>query len=301
MTRIKFIFYFLLLIGMTSSCSGEDEKPAIEGDHIEYFGFAITDCGRNYRHQVNTFVNLIDMCPEDYSNLESRVASHTSTGNKVVIHLQGFFTEIISDFSSPSGFKYELYDDWEAVFKLWSDNNSGLSANEVAAFTIADEPAWNQMDMNDLDLIAGAVKSKFPDIPIMVIEAPDVIDNLVITDNIDWIGFDRYGTLDPLNDQEYLSRLNKIKSKRTNSNQKLVIIMESQWTNIYNLAGLKEDILIPMAESYYNLAKKEKDVIALISYLLPSGFDTPDQKGFLDLKPEVQLKIIEIGSEIINR
>lgn len=287
---------FLIIFSCSRSSTANDENT----NHLKYFGFAITDCGNNYTNQVDNFVNLIDMCPTDLSSMESRVDDVILGNNKVLIHLQGLFINNIEDNSSPSGFRYELFDDYDILFNEWAQNNSFINAEEVAAFDFADEPAWNQMDMAELALVAARIKQSFPDIPIMIIEAPDVIDQLEITDDIDWIGFDRYGTLDPKNDDAYLSRLELIKSKRTNSNQKLVLIMESQWLDFYTDAGFEENILIPMTKSYYELAKSEEDVVALISYLLPSGFDAPDQKGFFDLMPEIQNAIQEIGTGIIN-
>lgn len=60
-------------------------------------------------------------------------------------------------------------------------------------------------------------------------------------------------------------------------------------------------MLNEMAQSYYALAQREEDVVALISYLLPSGFDTPDQQGFLELSDEVQQTIRTIGREIVKQ
>jgi len=282
------------------SCSTSKPEENENVSHLKYFGFAITDCGTNYTNQVDDFVNLIDMCPADLSNLETRVSSNIMNENKVLIHLQALFINAIADASSPSGFRYELLDNYEALFSEWAENNAFLSSETVAAFDFADEPAWNQMNMTDLAIVAARIKVSFPNIPLMVIEAPDVINQLIITNDIDWVGFDRYATIDPKNDLEYLQRLNLIKSKRTNPNQKLVLIMESQWLDFYTEAGFEESILIDMANSYYALAKSETDVIALISYLLPSGFDAPDQKGYFDLLPEVKTTIRDIGSQIIN-
>lgn len=282
------------------SCSENEQNSKHNTTHLKYFGFAITDCGTNYLNHVDDFVNLVDMCPTDLTSLENRVEINTLNNNKVIIHLQGLFINHVEDASSPTGIRYELLSNYVELFNTWKANNSFISSEKVAAFTVADEPAWNKMNMSDLATITKFIKQVFPNIPMMLIEAPDVIHNLEITDDIDWIGFDRYGTLDPLNDTEYLNRLELIKSKRTNTNQKLVLIMESQWLDYYTDEGFDESVLIPMANSYYELAKQEKDVIALISYLLPSGFDTPNQKGFLDLSAEVQKTIKAIGNQIVN-
>ncbi|MFD1163858.1 hypothetical protein [Hwangdonia seohaensis] len=296
MTVKLYIVSFLLLV----SCSKNEHNKNQNTAHLKYFGFAITDCGANYLNHVDDFVNLVDMCTTDLTSLKNRVETNTLNNNKVIIHLQGLFINPVVDSGSPTGIRYELLSNYAELFNTWKTNNTFISSEKVAAFTVADEPAWNNMNMADLATITKFIKQAFPNIPIMVIEAPDVIDNLEITDDIGWIGFDRYATLDPLNDPEYLNRLKLVKSKRTNSNQRLVLIMESQWLDYYSDEGFKESVLIQMANSYYELAKKENDVIALISYLLPSGFDTPDQKGFLDLNAEVQETIKAIGKQIVN-
>lgn len=291
---------FMVLFICTLSCSTSNNSDNSTTSHLKYFGFAITDCGTNYTNQVDGFVNLIDMCPEDLSSLQARVTTNTLGNNKVLIHLQGLFIDPIPDSNSPTGVRYELLGNYEALFSEWAENNSFLSTETVAAFDFADEPAWNQMNMDDLALVAARIKTSFPTIPLLVVEAPDVIEQLILTDDIDWVGFDRYGTIDPKNDSEYLQRLDLIKSKRTNPEQKLVLIMESQWLDYYSEAGFEESVLIDMSNSYYQLAKAETDVIALISYLLPSGFDTADQKGYLELLAEVKANIQNIGSEISN-
>lgn len=282
------------------SCT--DEHPDTNsGTHIKYFGFAITDCEVDYSDQVKGFVNLVDICPLDLSDMSSKILKHTSDNNEVLIHLQGLFTQLIPDSTSPSMFRYQVLEDWKLIFNTWVENNKELDNNTVAAFTIVDEPAWNQLPMDTLHLLARKVKQSFPDIPIMVIEAPDVIDQLEISDDIDWIGFDRYGTLLPDQDPEYLRRWNLLRSKKTRTDQNMVVIMESQWLDLYSDLGFDQSVLIPMVESYYQMAIDNDDVVAVISYLLPSGFDATDQKGFIDLNSDVKELIKEKGRLIIEK
>ncbi len=276
-------WYPILFLLATAACTGDDTTalPEPVADHLQYFGFAITDCGTNLLPLVDDFVNLVDMCPVDYGNLDDRIRANAAGGNKVMIHLQGLFIDAVEDATSPTGVRYELYDNYVEQFARWQSANADLSSGEVVAFTIADEPAWNQMAMDDLHTIATLVKQAYPGINILVVEGPESIDGLVLSDDIDWIAFDRYGTLDPLNDPVYQQSLTLLRSRRTRADQKLAIIMESQWLKYYNEEGFDEVVLNDMAKSYYALAQQEEDVVALISYLLPSSFDTPDQRGFL--------------------
>jgi hypothetical protein len=76
--------------------------------------------------------------------------------------------------------------------------------------------------------------------------------------------------------------------------------MESQWLPLYADLGYNEGILRTIASSYYNLALNEDDIIGIICYLLPGGFDEPGQKGFRNLGAEQQNVYMEIGEEIIR-
>ncbi len=296
----KLLFIMLLVISTSGCADQNDEQPSGEAGHIQYFGFAVTDSGEDKLDEVDDFVNLVDMCLHDFSNIKLRVVENTQNQNLVFIHLDGIFLDRLPDSTSPTTVRYVLQKNYQQLFDLWLSNNTDLPIDRIAAFTVADEPAWNNMNMADLAIVTNLVKSKFPTVPIMLIESYAAITELRITDDINWIGFDRYGTLDPKNDPDFLKNIEEIKAVKTNISQKLVIIMESQWVSLYADAGFDQSVLIPMAYSYYDYAKGNEEVIALISYLLPSDFDESGQKGFLDLDAEVKKVFEMIGKEIIG-
>ena len=68
---------------------------------------------------------------------------------------------------------YQLVESYEDNFSKWSANNSLLSPDQIAAFTIADEPAWNKMIMQDLATVASLV------------EISEAIHDLEIPDDVD--------------------------------------------------------------------------------------------------------------------
>ena len=303
MNRVLLLLFPLIFV-FANCIKTEREEPDNDSDtsHLEYFGFAITDCGLiNPLDSIDNFVNLVDMCLYDFENIRTRINNNLSDDNLVIIHLHDLFLDYIYDSSSPTGIRYKLLPDYKNRFELWSSNNQDIPINMIAAFTIADEPAWNKMEMEDLAKIAKLVKDAFPTIPIMIIESSEGIDSLTITDDIDWIGFDRYGTINPDSDNEYLSAMNKLKGKIQNTNQRIVVVMETQWLPYYTDLGFNQSILISMAQSYFDYAKRDDKVIALISYLLPSDFDEIGQKGFLDLDKNVQDEIKRIGCKIVNQ
>lgn len=55
-----------------------------------------------------------------------------------------------------------------------------------------------------------------------------------------------------------------------------------------------------MANSYYEYAQRDQDLIALISYLLPSSSNEESQKGFFDLNSDIQETIEDIGLKVIG-
>ena len=298
--KIKLI-YFLVLITLICCCKEEKTEDISLNEHLKYFGFAVTDCGVNKLNEIDSFVNLVDMCLENFDNITARIINNTSGNNVVIVHLQGIFIDNIVDANSPTGIQYELLPDYTSRFELWCSNNIDIPIEKIAAFTIADESVWNRMSMSDLDVIAKMVKTKFPNTPIMVIESSEGLDEFEITTNIDWIGFDKYGILNPNKDNDYINDIQKLKSKITSTNQRIVIVMETQWIPLYTDLGYSQSVLKSMSKSYYDYAKRDNDVIALIAYLLPSDFDMVGQKGFFDLDYDVQNMVKEIGLEIVNK
>lgn len=294
----KKIFLIILYLSILSSCNKEEGNSLGHTPHLKYFGFAITDCGQNRISKVDHFVNLVDMCLYDFENINERILINTQGDNSVIIHLQGIFLESIIDTTSPSGIRYHILPDFQERFSLWLENNQNLLIDKIAAFTIADEPAWNMMNMADLAIIARKVKEVFPQIPILVLESSESVGSLTITKDIDWIGFDRYGTINPNQDENYIHDMGILKQKLEYPHQKIVVIMETQWLPYYSELGFDQSVLLEMSESYYQYAKRDESVVALIAYLLPSNFDETGQLGYLDLEEMVKIKIQEIGFDI---
>lgn len=289
------------LLALFSCRENEITDTKFEEKHLKYFGFALTDYVQDRLPEIDEFVNLVDLSLEDLGSTRAKLMSMTDGNNFAIIHLQGIFFRAEPDSLSPTGIRYKLNDNYAELFNAWYSNNSNLPTDKIVAFTVADEPAWNLTEMEELHTAATTVKLKFPDVNILVVEGPLSIDQLILSDDIDWVGFDRYGTIDPNNDTEYLQAMELLKSKRTSEDQKIVVIMESQWLTYYEEAGFSQSVLRPMAASYYEYAQRDEDVVALISYLLPSGFDVEDQKGFFDLQPEIQQAFREIGSKIVDQ
>jgi hypothetical protein len=253
----------------------------------------------NYTDEVSYFTNLnqyavYDPAQSVVADLDSMVSACT----KPFMAISAIFWYRL-DANAPSGNRYALYADWRvrwAAFK--SKNQAALNTSRVGAFYLLDEPTWNGVSFADLDTISQALKADFPAIPILLVEAYPVLSMLEVPVTVDWIGFDRYGIFDPAKNAGYLRDLATLKSKRSN-NQKIVIVSDTQWLPSYEIdSGISPLKLGPTFDSYYALAASDPDVVGLLGYLWPAGFDGPKALGARNLPSSVQAVLVDQGKRI---
>ena len=230
MNRLTLIFAIVLLV----SCHKENQSDqTINSSHIKYFGFTLIDTywddptdnqtKTNYIDEVFGFSNIADILvvnPSD--NIVARMTEMNDFQVKSILHLSEIFFEIVGT-SSPSGVEYDLRTDFQSRWDEFINvNNLQVNQDLIQSFYIGEEPTWNGISFSELKSATDYVKSAIPTIPIMIIEAYPIIDQLQIPNSVDWIGFDHYFIKDPNSNLDYLSELNNLKSKFTNAEQKLV-------------------------------------------------------------------------------
>jgi hypothetical protein len=277
--------------------------------HLKYFGFAIIDClyddpidgdtTTNYIAEVDSFSNIAQMCVYDYNdNIISRVNLMNSYCILPILHIQNMFYELV-DNSAPSGENFDLISNFTSNWNTFkSTNSSVLNITKIAAFYIADEPFWNGMTFQDLDTVCKLIKTDYPDIPIMLIEAYGALSILQVPTKVDWLGFDEYGIFNPDIDQTFLADLALLKSKRSTPDQDVFLVIDDQWLPLYGNAGFTPDTIRFMVQNYYNLAASDPDIIGLIGYLWPGGLDDPGQLGVRNMPQSVIDINVEIGQMI---
>lgn len=297
------------------SCKKEDQSYQATGpSHIKHFGFTLidtywddpTDNGpkTNYIDEVYGFSNVADILvvnPSD--NIVVRMTEMNSLQVKSILHLSEIFFELVGT-SSPSGAEYGLRTDYRARWdEFMNVNNLQVNQDLIQSFYIGEEPTWNGISFSDLRSATDYVKFTVPEIPIMIIEAYPIIDQLQVPNSVDWIGFDRYFVKDPNLNVEYLSELNSLKSKFTNPEQKLVIIMDTHYIGSLHgdFGGIALNEMDGVANSYYELAKSEPKTIAILGYFWPSGFDSPESIGARNMPETVKENYIRIGKEITDK
>jgi len=297
---------------------GEKPKNGKQGAgaaHLRFFGYAGVDSGlrdphvggdkTNYLDEVADFCNIAGLNVYDPAeSAAARLDAMSNAGVSAGLDVQAIFFERVNPPVKKTGSKteYRLRADYKArwdQFRKTSVLDARLAS--IACFYIADEPVWNGITAKDLATQADLIKATYPSVPLLVIEAPPSINDLVVPKSVDWIGFDRFGTVDPGSDKRYLQNLRDLKSRRTTSEQKIVIVFEAQWMPDYGKAGYQKEAMAELAGRYYRLASSDPDVIGLVGFAWPGGLGGPDRYGARNLPESVKAEHRRIGLTITEK
>ena len=309
------IAYFLLILLTFAACKKNiDQGSPDTASHLRYFGFALVDSywddptdgspKTNYADEVHAFCNIADMFvagPTD--TITSRINYFQSLDIKALLNITDLLYEAV-DSLAPSGLNHDLRSDFQARWMQFSAGNPGvLNAETIGCFYIGEEPVWNGISYTDLETVSEFLKQQHPDIPLLIVEAPTSISDLIVPPAIDWIGFDHYFIRNPLTNPEFQQEWAALKASLSTPQQRIVVIMDTHylpwahgdWSNI-DLEEMGE-----VAENYYALARSESAVIAIIGYVWPNGFDFPDATGARGMPLEVRDTYKKIGKEITGK
>jgi len=101
----------------------------------------------------------------------------------------------------------------------------------------------------------------------------------------------------------FLNELSSLKSKRSSQTQKIVLVLDAHFISFLHLdiGGIPELEMKEVATSYYNLAQSDPDVVCLLGYFWPGGFDDPSAKGARELPQNAKDEYIRIGKIISGK
>ncbi len=321
--RVKGLIFIILLHPLTVVGKNQNIIEVSQGipvysipfynKNLQYYGFALIDCGwddpndneikSTYVDEVADFTNTGQMCVFSEEDLiTDRISVFNQAGMKALLHVEPILFELTQNSSTPSGVKLRLRSN---ALQLWTQffnrNRDVLTLQYIAAIYVVDEPKWNGLGLADFVQALEIIKTSLPMIPTLAIEAYPVVDQIMVPDLLDWVGFDRYDTLDPTKDSNWLSNLNTVRLARTRDSQKIVIVASTQWLPFYQTdAGVSPSDTGMIAFNYYKLASSDPDVIALIGYLWPGGLDNQEQLGARNLPNNVLVVLEKIGQLIIE-
>ena len=127
-----------------------------------------------------------------------------------------------------------------------------------------------------------------PSVKLLYVEAYAAVDNMEIPSSIDIVGFDHFFLKDPKNSTTYKNELNTLKSKRSNVTQKIMLIMDAHFIlRFHGSVGIGKRDLEQIAAGYYQLANNDNEVVGILCYHWPSGFDTRFSDGSRNLPKNV--------------
>ena len=313
---MKYTFFTTILLCSFISCKKDRQPVPAEplNTHLEYFGFSIVDTywddptddesKTNYADEVFSFCNVADILVLDGSeDITQRILDMHRYDMQALLHFNELFFELV-DTNSASGANYDLRTDYENRWTRFKDNHlTVLTPEYIAAFYVGEEPTWNGISFFELNEVTNLLKRDFPEIPIMIIEAYPALRDLQIPEKADWIGFDRYFIKDPNINTEFQEDLSILKSRRSNSSQRIFLIMDSHYID-WAHGGFGGIDLLEMGEvanNYHRLAQNDDNIIGLIGYFWPNGFDTPGSIGARGMPSTVKDVFRKIGKEITGK
>lgn len=298
----------LLLLGILFEFLGRrTDDPRT---HIEYFGFAIVDGGHddprdntpttNYAAELRGLGNIADIAAFDPDeDLTPRIDAMAGAGIRPMLNVALILFRHVPDAGSPTGVRLVLRDDADGrMGRLVGTGSLAQQKNRLSAIYIADEPAWNRASMDQLARAAAIVDAHLPGVPIALVEAAPAIGDLIVPQEVDWIGFDRYGVLDPARDPAWQADLAALLAARSRPDQRILIVMESQFLPIYAEWGLEPRIMSLVAWNTAQAALACPEAVAIIGYPWPGGFDEPGQLGARNLPASVRQTYRDIYQQL---
>ena len=305
-----------LIIPSLAACTSPSQaSAATDGPptHIEYFGFAIVDGGHddpldnspttNYAGEMRGIANIADIAAFDPNeDLTPRIDAMAAAGVRPILNVAAILLDRLADPGSPTGFRLVLRADAEQrLATLVASSSLDQQRRRLSCVYIADEPAWNRMSMDELARAAQLVRARLPDVPIALVEASQSISSLVVPTEVDWIGFNRYGVLDPANDPAWQADLAALLDARSRDDQRILIVMESQFLPAYAEFGVQPQVMAGVAWNTVRAALDRPEVVAIVGYPWPGGFDEPKQLGGRNLPTDVRQAYRDIFSLLIDR
>ncbi|MEK7603668.1 MAG: hypothetical protein AAB461_00930, partial [Patescibacteria group bacterium] len=266
---------------------------------LKNFGFAGVGGNPAYVSETMPFSNAPHMGVDPGVNYTSAINDINSKGGRPIIGVHNiFFTP--SSGPAPSGNDWALHPDYIARWNAFKTTHASvLTPEKILALYMSDEPTWNGISANELKTATDLVTASYPAIPRIVVEAWKSVSNLVVPESMSWIAFDKYGVKDPATNAEYKSLYATLKSRRSSSSQNTFIVGDAWWAaGLHGANGITLADTAGVALNYYNFAKNDPDIVALIGFLWASF---SEGTGARDLPASTKATYKLIGQSITGK
>lgn len=311
---LKVILCFLFIITVWS-CKKEitEAFPAKTNKNLKYFGFTLIDVGwddptdqstqTNYLDEVKGFTNLADiLVVEPSDNIVGRIEKMAEANVQSVLHLNELFFENTGAGGTTSGFIYTLRQDFKERWDEFMDINQLSShVSLIGVLYLGEEPAWNGITEDDFTKAANYVKQTIPEVPILLVEAFAIVNEMYVPDAVDWVGFDHYFLKEPTTNQSFQEELSVMKAKMQPT-QKICLILDSHWIKIaHGSSGISKFDMDVIARDYFKMANADTSIVALLGYYWPNGFEFKNAIGGRGMPENVKAEYEKIGKAITGK
>lgn len=289
------------------------EIEAKTNENLSLFGYTLVDVfwddptdnstKSNYLDEVADFSNIADLLVVNPSDdIQSRLGEFEKYELKAVLHLNEIFFEFIGNIAEKSQSNYDLRTDYKERWdEFISINNLTINSSTISCFYLGEEPTWNSISFEEFKLASDYIKATVPMVPILLVEAYPVLEELEVPTSVDWIAFDHYFIENPEEDETFLAELEILRSKKS-ADQKILLIMDAHYIDwAHGAFSIDLDEMGEVAENYYKLANKESDIIGLLAYHWPSGFDFNESIGARDFSEDILKVHRAIGKQICGK
>ncbi|NOQ73505.1 MAG: hypothetical protein GQ574_15980 [Crocinitomix sp.] len=314
-TSIVFLFLCFALISCKKKTEEEIQEafPEKTNPNLVHFGYTLVDVywddptddtdKINYIDEVAPFSNIADLLvisPED--DIRERLTLMQSYDVKGVLHLHELFFELVGTTESMSGSDYDLRTDYKERWDTFiSTNEFDTDISALGCFYLGEEPTWNSISTEDFTAASDYIKATIPSIPILLVEAYPAVEALEVPASVDWIGFDHYFLADPATNSDFQAELTDLKSKKLD-HQDLILVLDAHYIPFaHGSSGISKLDMDVVARNYYKLANAETDVVGMIGYHWPSGFDFASAIGARGLPSNVLSEHKRIGKAITGK
>lgn len=274
---------------------------AAPSSSLKYFGFAGVGGDATSVAQTMPFSNAPHMGVDAGEDYTSAIRNVNQNGGRPIVGVHNIlFATTVREPVPPSGnADWSLHPNYIARWNAFRTTHASvLTPTNILAFYMADEPVWNGISASDLKIATDLVAASYPSIPRIVVEAWPVVSRLVVPASMSWIAFDKYGVRDPATDPTYKSIYNTLKSRRSSPSQKMFIIGDAWFGAEHTANDISIHGTAGIALNYYNFAKNDPDVVALIGFLWPSF---PGAVGARDLPASARSTYKLIGQSITGK
>lgn len=268
-----------------------------------FFGYAGVACGlddphddsarTDYSHEVAGFTNLNQVCPGESVAVSASRLARAAALFTPLFHVEPFLFET-TDRMRPLAAPAPYLDLLDQILTA-----SGVAPDQMV-FYLADEPALRGLTPAELDGAALLLAARYPDTPLMVIEAYRADGPPPISPHVTYWGFDAYALPDPGAEPLYTAYLDAA-AARLRPEQKLVLVLDAHHTPHHTRAGLSRADMADVARATYAYALARGDVAVILGYAWAGGIDGDWEVGARDLPAGVLTAHREIGHAITGR